>query len=319
MRLSTNFFSLDMHPSINLFSRILIEVRLESILSFLISRNLEEGARVIFKKRENAMGKAFRAAPVHTIPLKGYLSDAYVSFNIRRNLSSPNESSRTITLFPGQTRPLIVPGLDPGNETDLLAELKRFQNWKQVETNSYRVPPLLFSFLWRFHARAGGPPLHFQSLAPFPPKVAKMIAAAYKQYRDRLAHGLAPGQVFLIPDAEVTFNQSGRYRQIYARRVLVAAAGPDHVLFMPFSTKIERLRTDLDVLFDASNATGELTLTARPAVESFPYLLFPKKTALMVSAAQPMARSQFIEAALVPLGAVRREVLALIHEKLNKR
>ena len=265
------------------------------------------------------MGKAFRAAPVRTIPLKGYLSDAHVSFNIRRNLSSPNESLRTITLFPGQTRPLIVPGLDPGNETELLAELKRFQNWKQVENNGYRVPPLLFSFLWRFHARIGGPPLHFQSLAPFPPKVTKMIAAAYKQNRDRLAHGLAPGQIFLIPDAEVTFNRSGRYRQIYARRVLVAAAGPDQVLFMPFSTKIERLRSDLDVLFDASDATGKLTLTARPAVESFPYLLFPKKTALMVSAAQPMARSQFIEAALVSLGAVRREVLALIHEKLKNR
>lgn len=265
------------------------------------------------------MGKVLKTASMRFAPLKGYLRDEHISFNISRPPPSCTNFSRTITLFPGQARPLVVPGVNPVKETDLLAELKRFQNWKQVETNSYFLSPLLFSFLWRFHAGASGSPLHFQSLAPFPGKQAKIIETAYKQYRERLAHSLAPGQIFLIPDAEVTFNRPGRYHQIYARRVLVAAAGADQLLIMPFSTKIERLRKDLDVVFDASDKTGRLAVAACPAVENFPYLMFRKKTVLRVSAAQPMTRSQFLEAALVSLGAVRREVLTLIFEKMKNR
>jgi hypothetical protein len=275
-------------------------------------------AEVVSNTRKISMGKVSRKKAIRSAPLKGYLPDEQISFNIRRLSAPRNPFLRTITLFPGEVRPVIVPGLDPGKETDLLAELKRFQNWKKVEVNGYRVPPLLFSFLWRFHGGAGRPPLGFQSMAPFPPKIAKMIESAYKQYRARLANSLAPGQVFLIPDAEVTFNRPGRYRQIYARPVLVASAGSDQVLFIPFSRKIERLRPDLDILFDPSDKSGQLTAAARPAVENFPYLIFPERTALMVSAAQPMARSQFLEAALVSRGAVRREVLALVNDRLKR-
>jgi hypothetical protein len=263
------------------------------------------------------MGKVSRNKAIRSAPLEGYLPDEHVSFNIRRSSIPSNPSLRTITLFPGQARPLVVPGLDPGKESDLLAELKRVQNWKQVETNGYRVPPLLFSFLWRFHGGAGGPPLGFQSLAPFPPKIAKMIESAYKQYRNRLAINLAPGQIFLIPDAEVSFGHRSRQVKPYARRVLIAKVQAEQAIIVPFSTRTDWINRSSDILFDPKTK-GELSFDARPAVENFPSLLFSRPSLLKISCAQPIGSDEFLSYALICIGAIRREVMNLVIERLKK-
>lgn len=267
------------------------------------------------------MGKRLGSRTTSITPLKAYLADAHVSFNIDRSVYPSEDFLRTVTLLftPDRLGPVIVPGLDTGREARLKVELKRYQNWAQVKTDGYRMAPLLFSFLWRFHADVGGPLAPVQQVTPFESREVRMIAAACKACRERLDSNLSAGQIFLIPDREITFGRPGRQGKPYARRVLVAAVSPDQVWLIPFSKKTGWLRADKDVIFDVADTHGELAADARPAVETFPYLLFREKTVLRVSDVQPMTRRRFLEAALVLLGSVRREALAVIHRRLKKR
>ena len=252
-------------------------------------------------------------------PIEGLIADNQVSFNFERPEFTYNRFPRRVTIIPiSGAVCLVVPGLEPKKEPSLVSKLKRTQNWKTITKHAYEIPPDFFSFPWRFSVYEDWRRIQLRALNAFGLKETKKIRLSYKKYQAALLEKLVPGQVFLVPDKEVTFQQKHRFKQIYARYVLVVHSRSDELVFMPFSTKIERMNPDLDILFDATELSGSLDMKARPAVENFPYQIFRRKTALVVSAAQPMVRQRFLQVALVPVGAVRRELLGFAQLKLKK-
>lgn len=81
----------------------------------------------------------------------------------------------------------------------------------------------------------------FRALEPVDSRMSKKIKTAAKKFKVHLRACLKPGHIYLVPDAEVAFNRQDRFKQPYARRVLIMDVQNDQVVIVPFSTKIERM------------------------------------------------------------------------------
>jgi len=252
-------------------------------------------------------------------PWEGLLDDKHISFNIRRSEDNYSRFSRKVLIYPSQAfSKAVFPGIKEKDEKALVAELKGYQNWEQVKNHALTIPPHLYSFLWRFGMNHQDSLIYIQKVGPVSDDISKSFIKALKKYQSSLAMNLAPGQIYLIPDTAVTFNKPGRFKQGYARRVLIIDVRTDQLLMIPFSTKIDRMIKQTDILFDSSNPNGSLSPEAIPAVENFPYTIFNHKVALRVSSVQPILRDRFIQIAIVPIGAVRRELLQVVRDKMKQ-
>ncbi|WP_419656073.1 uncharacterized protein Dvar_51750 [Desulfosarcina variabilis str. Montpellier] len=249
-------------------------------------------------------------------PLIALLDDSCISFHINRNEDNRLPNPRQTTLIPGsEARHLVVPGLN-NSEQGLTEELKKIQNWKNVVAYSYKLNAHLFSFLWRFNLKTSLLQHQPFKLVPCDVKTAKLIRKSLKNYMNALSNSIAAGQIMLIPDSEVTFNQPLREAKPYARRVLIVKVQSGNVTIIPFTTKTGSINKAKDILFDLK-AQGHLRHNARPAVENFPNLLFRHPSVLKVSCAQPMSTETLLGCAIARLGTVRREVLAFAIEKMK--
>ena len=120
----------------------------------------------------------------------------------------------------------------------MVKELKALSNWKAAISHAVEIPPHLFSFLWRFRSD-WYPGLNFaRSLKAFPSKDAKKLKSAYKKYQVFLRSRLTTGQIYLVPDAMVTFNNPNRQKKEYSRTVLLIDVRTNQLIFVPFSKKV---------------------------------------------------------------------------------
>lgn len=246
------------------------------------------------------------------------ISDKDISFNINRSNSNYSNFARKVVIMPSlQHQSTVIPGANTINERKLLNELATFQRKGVVNKYSFKISPLLFSFLWRFRIKTSSIFTNCRSVEPLEKpsdtKITKKINNAYKKYQTYLKHNLASGQIFLIPDREVMFNQVKRVTKIYARRILIFAVQSNQITFIPFTTQVNR-QNKTDILFDKQYKGACLDSETFPAVETFPYNIFTKKTLLKVNAAQPVLKKEFFEFALMPIGTVRKEVLNFIQK-----
>jgi hypothetical protein len=251
-------------------------------------------------------------------PSEGLLREEYISFNIKRTCNNHSNFPRKVTIFnPAHVKNTIVPGLKERGESELLEELKKYQNWREVKRHSFSLPPHLFSLLWRFRKDQGFVLKKVHPIKPLKKNESKDARIAYKKYRESLQSNLRAGQVFLIPDAEVTFQRPGRYTHGYSRRVLVIHTKGDQIMIIPFSTRIDRINEKTDILFDSHYKGKRLNPSEIPAVENFPYKIFSQKTVLCVCAAQLIRREDFIESALLLIGPLEKSLLDFVQEKMK--
>lgn len=249
---------------------------------------------------------------------RALLDDKYISFNMDRPLGTISPFPRDVVLLSSpSTGKAIIPGVVCAKEKTLLKELKKARNWKRVKAHSFVEEQKSFSLLWRFSGKIGEAADHVKRPAPLAANSAQRVRSALKKYRSSLQSDLRPGKVFLIPDAEITFKNPARHRQVYARPVLVFTVHWNQVLIIPFSTRIEKMNKTIDILFDSEYAGESLVRDGIPAVENYPYKMFTKKTALFVTAAQPVTREGFLAAALTPLGAVTNNLLHFVKERMK--
>lgn len=251
-------------------------------------------------------------------PLKGVLDDAFISFNVARSGKNRSGFPRQVVIRqafnPDKT---LFPGINEKRERALRSELRQYQNWKTVKAHSFPMQPYLFSMLWRFKLDSNTARQQIKNLEPVPLKTAKEIKKCVREYHDFICHNLSPGQIYLMPDAAITFGDPRRLRQSYSRRVLILEASNSQVVLVPFSKKLHRINPALDVLFDSGHQGPRLQPQGRPAVENFPYKIFQQRTALFVCAAQPVTRQAFLETALIPIGAVNKDLIHFVKEKLK--
>lgn len=256
-------------------------------------------------------------------PQLALIDDELVSFNINRSCQYDEKSERQVVMIPRKLQNnvsypadiMIVPGVKERGETDLTEELKKFQNWKCTRRFSFKISPRLFSFLWRYKIADSSAINSLKWKAPVEGADAQNIQNVYKQYQDYLKHGLSPGQVYLIPDRDVTFNTPGRVKKIYARYVLVVRVKNHQVSFIPFTTQIKRNKNLSGIVFDREYKGEALNKEDQPVVENFPYAIFKKKTGLIVKGLQHMDKEAFLDIALNAVGSVRKEVVDFILEK----
>jgi hypothetical protein len=251
-------------------------------------------------------------------PLEGLLREEYISFNIRRTSDNYSKFPRKVTLFnPSQLKNNIVPGVKERSESALLNELKGYQNWRETKRHSFQLPPHLFSLLWRFRKNQGFISENVSSIKPLKKSEAKHVRTAYKKYQASLQSNLKTGQVYLFPDAEVTFQRPRRYKHGYSRRVLIMNVSNDQIAMIPFSTRLNMINTQTDILFDPDHKGPRLNPSEKPAVENFPYKIFSQKAVLCVCAAQPITRGNFLDAALISMGPLERKLLDFVREKMK--
>jgi hypothetical protein len=206
-------------------------------------------------------------------------------------------------------------------EKDLVDELKTYyksyQRWQKAARYSFDVSSSMFSFLWRFRTDPALGLKPFQGVGPVNTQISRKIKSVEKRFKDHLRTFLKAGHIYLIPDAEVTFNSQGRVKHGYARRVLVLDVHDDKIVMMPFSTKVERIDKKTDILFDPTYKGKRLDPNGLPTVENLGMALFERKTALIVCAAQPITRKAFLDGVIAPAGSVTQELLSVAREKLK--
>lgn len=91
----------------------------------------------------------------------------------------------------------------------------------------------------------------------------------------------------------------------------------DQIVMIPFSTKLNMINKQTDILFNPGHEGPRLNPSGNPAVENFPYKIFSQQVALCVSAAQPITKEDFLEAALVSMGPLERKLLDFVREKMK--
>lgn len=273
--------------------------------------------------------KAFRMAELaRLIPpdlnlsncIAGFFPDDMVSFNIRRK-GNP-QAERPVTLLPssGQQRP-IVPGLKKSTtERSLKRTLQEMYTWEEAKNHGFESNNHLYSFLWRFRRSCPFIRENIRHPLKIEGRSDSEIKRAFRDYRRHLLDNLAPGNVFLLPDVEIDFQNPSRNPKPYARRVLILSVYPDRLLIVPFSTNFAFLDRETDILFDPdlSHPGRRLDPNGRPAIENFSYLRFPQRTFLCVACAQSVEIQDFLDAALECLCAVQRDILDAVRGRLKK-
>lgn len=248
----------------------------------------------------------------------GAIDDESISFNIRRCNGNYLSFPRQVVIMPGGEKNsltgnlLIVPGLIENQESDLLNELKETTKWKLVNRFSFKISSRMFSFLWRFKIPDESDNGRLFMMAGVEKKDEEKIQSIYKRYQEHLRHTLTPGQVYLIPDREVTFNQTRRKKKIYGRYVLLLCVNKDQVFFIPFTTRMNRMDKKKDIVFNSGFKGVPLSKEELPAVENFPYTIFKKETVLKVNALQKKEKGLFLDIALCSVGSVRKELVDFI-------
>lgn len=248
----------------------------------------------------------------------GYIEDSAVSFNIDRPDVTVSEFPRQIvTTYFLALRQAIIPGIVTSRERQLSRVLKEKQNWREVKKHSFGYGKGLFSFLWRFYRDSGINDLLVDNLVPLDPEDSKKVRRALKKYISYLESKLQKGMVFLVPDTEITFRTPSRLPKTYSRPVLLYDVRGTQLIIIPFTTKVERINPRTDILFDQSYKGMELDSKGTPSVENFPYKIFSRKTALVVSAFDSVTREQFLSSVLVHVGPVRSELIELVKDKMK--
>lgn len=248
----------------------------------------------------------------------GLLDDEFISFNFRRSSRSHSSFPRKVILLSApQLKKTIIPGLKEKAEPILKKELKKYQNWKAAKNFSFEIDHYFYSFLWRFRMDQNFVLNEIHALNALKNKEAKKVKLAFKKYQASLRSNLVAGQVYLFPDADVIFQRPNRFKQVYARRVLVINVRSGQLVIIPFSSRVDRINEKTDILFDPDFKRARLDPHAMPAVENFPYKIFFRKVALFVCAAQPITEKDFLEAALIAKGAIRKDVLDFVREKMK--
>ena len=248
----------------------------------------------------------------------GMMQDDAISFNVRRSDKNYLHFPREVILIPceddGTPCLSVIPGIQHG-EKSLIQEIQQIvfkQNWTIMERHSFKISSNKFSFLWRFRTSNSW---DFNAVTwkdSLDSKQESKIRSAHKKYQEYLEHNLTAGTVYLIPDREIHFNKQNRFKQQYARYVLIISVKTDKVFFAPFTTRINRINNAKDILIDTQYKGNCLDKDALPAVENFPYSIFKQKTALMVTAIQNKNKCEFLNTALMPVGSVRKELLNFI-------
>ena len=187
---------------------------------------------------------------------------------------------------------------------------------KSIDQFSFLLDDHLFSFPWRFRNFEGFSYLH-GSIKPLPFRLSRDILKKEKSFRNHLRSCLCEGQVYLIPDREVSFNQPGRQAKLYLRRVLVLLQPAETLLLIPISTQIDRLSEEIDILINPFSK-GKSDLDSTPAIERFPYQIFSKKSYLCIQAAKTIGKDEFLDIAIQPMGVVRRELTKTVREQMKK-
>jgi len=249
---------------------------------------------------------------------QGLLEDESISFNIRRSKVNFSRFPRRVAILPAsKSGKMIIPGIEERREGQLVNELKNYQVWKDVKRYSFEVFPYLFSFLWRFKTDYFSFINEVKKVEPFTVGTVKRFKTAFKGYRASLRSNLSPGHIYLIPDADITFNRPGRFKQVYARRVLILEVRNGQIVMIPFSTRIERMNMRTDILFDPAYNGERLSSSSFPAVENFPYKIFSKKVVLCVYAAQPITEEVFLDSDLVSMGSVMRDLVVFAKDTMK--
>jgi len=251
-------------------------------------------------------------------PLLCLFPDKCISFNIKRPAKTILQPHRNvIALAPGRVQGTIVPGISTKRDKELIRHLKKIQNWRKVKDYSFGVNREFYSMLWKFRLSSGRDHLKLTAVEPLQSRQAKLVKNAVRNHAESLKGKLRPGNVFLIPDREITFYIPHRSTKPYARPVLIYSIRPGQVLLIPFSTKISWADPETDIIFDKSHRGPALEETARPAVENYPYRMFSKTNVLYVRAIQPITIDDFLAGALIHVGAVRRELLSFLGRRLK--
>jgi len=250
----------------------------------------------------------------------GFLDDNNISFNINRKTKIDSKMYRQIIAIPnsgdfGLDSITAIPGVSENKERQLIQELKEMPNWDLMERFSFSISDDFFSFLWRFKICESSILQEIRDLEVLNKEETLKIKSKYRKYQDYLTHCLSRGQVYIVPDKELTFKNNGnRKTKIYGRPVLINYINGFQLSFIPFSTKIKFMRKS-DILFDREYQGQSLSKEEDPPIENFPYKMFTKKNCLVVNAEQPMIREDFLNIALVPIGSVRKELMSFLSKK----
>lgn len=250
---------------------------------------------------------------------QGHLDDSYISFNIKRLVHNYLNVPRYVALFRYHPKKLtIIPGIHKKRETRLYNELTASQNKRELEKFSFDYASRIFSFLWRFCSKINHlSEKNIYYLKPLDPHTSKTVLKNYKNYLDSLNSSLTPGNIYLIPDTEILFQHFDRYKQPYARRVLIIDVKKEQLWIVPFSSRTDKINKSRDIIFDPNAENSELNTTARPAIDNFPYTKMTKRSVLCLQAAQPFTRDNFFASALTCIGGLRKETLSIVRERLK--
>ncbi len=250
--------------------------------------------------------------------LLGLLDDKYVSFNFKRPACTCSPfPRRVVTLSLHPRRQTIIPGINHTTDRRLLKHIKRIQNWKNIKKYSFELNPMFFSLLWKFTWHKRGLRVPLTDLSILSARDSRKILAALKRHSAHINDRMRPGNIFLMPDREITFNRPERHRKGYARPVLVYRVDQAQVMIIPFTTKWFWMNKNVDILFDKQYRGSPLLADGSPAVENYPAMVFSKKTLLCVNAIQSMTTREFLAGAITCLGAVRKEVLECVEKRMK--
>jgi len=251
-------------------------------------------------------------------PLVGLFPDEDISFNIDRPPNTLNVTHRTVVILPpSSARGTVIPSVRRKVDAGLLRLLKSIQNWHKVKRFSFEYDSKLFSLYWKFRLDKVELWAKLNFATPLKAKAAKEVKKVTKKHISSLETRLRPGNVFLVPDSELTFGNPERLTKPYSRYVLLYAIRSQQVMIIPFSTQIHMMDPDIDILFDQDYSGPALKPGTRPAVENYPYKMFSRPNVLCVTAIQPFTVQDFLDSALTPVGAVRPRLLRFIAYRLK--
>ncbi len=256
--------------------------------------------------------------PLKNTVFKARMKDSKISFNINRTVYTDAGYKRQVALIPGFPKETIVPGVRK-KEHALIKELQSFQNMNTVQRYSFEVDKQNHSLLWRFRSNALAMDESIEDVSALNDNMSKSILKLNRSYKDFLKSYLRDGNVFIVPDREISFGRASRIHRGYSRSVLILKQGAGFLLMVPFSAINRVSQPKVDILLDRlSNAATNLSVTACPAIEAWPYKIFSPQVVLCVHAAQIIMERDFLQAALRPKGSVRRELVNAVRERLKK-
>ena len=208
----------------------------------------------------------------------------------------------------------MIPGI-MSTEKSLIENVESYFSPERIKNHSFCSNHYLFSMVFRFRRDDH---IHDKLINPHPmsTKEEKLVKKIWKSCIDYLKAGLSPGTVYLIPDAEVTFGRTGRTVKPYSRYVLIYKVDNHTVSFIPYSTRVDKINADWDILFDKNRTDARLQINSKPVIDNFPYKMFKKSVVLRVMASQTITHDDFLDIVLSRLGTVNKDVIEFVSQRL---